>query len=504
MTTSIARDGPARNWERLDSESLDRQLACLGLCRNRPEPAIICRPCQYALQASGEAVAKHLWEKHQIPPEARKGLTPFVRSLRLPDPNQLPRRPDASPPHPDLAVQRGAACRQCSFRSTSMDRIRRHLSKAHGQKNGRQTWLPDLVHENISLQSWTRNGCREYWIVTDDGERPDFASTAADTTCSPRRRRRVAELHEDQQRRIAADEQSRSTTDLGADDLALTSNWMRRTNWATTFAGADRLLLSLLTDRPAANGLPLSLGRYGTTEMYSRVDDECRLTVIGKAVDHFFNRCEDTARNTDHSVRCWLKSQIPGRPYKAPFEIPGRSRTVVQYRRYWKRLMYFVFRLYRLDHVKARGFLHMQLSRDQRKAVEEVWTAVQLGSDDLQTSMEMQNSSLFTSDNCATALSDNSRGSRSSLRVAVDLRERTLADQDPARSCRGFQSSIQLSDDDNEWRSRSDFSSGSNMPEESDSAYSDEANESDESDQSEESGRAMELTQVVGEGAGGI
>ena len=63
-------------------------------------------------------------------------------------------------------------------------------------------------------------------------------------------------------------------TDLGINDLALTSNWMHRTRWATTFAGADRLLLVLLTDRPAASGHQLSLGRYGITEMYSSVGVE--------------------------------------------------------------------------------------------------------------------------------------------------------------------------------------------------------------------------------------
>ncbi|KAL8911339.1 MAG: hypothetical protein Q9171_003466 [Xanthocarpia ochracea] len=141
-----------------------------------------------------------------------------------------------------------------------MDLVRRHLSRIHHVKNDRQTWLRDDVRDGLSLQSWTQNGQREYWIVANK-DQPGLASTTADATCSPRRRRRVADLHEDQHRRIAADAQSRSTTDLGPDDLALTSYWMRRTNWAATFTGADRLLLLLLTDRPAASGHHLPLGR---------------------------------------------------------------------------------------------------------------------------------------------------------------------------------------------------------------------------------------------------
>ena len=132
-------------------------------------------------------------------------------------------------------------------------------------------------------------------------ERPDLAPTAVDINDSPRRRRRVPELHEDQQRRIAINEQSRSTTNLETDDLALISNWMRRINKATTFAGADRLLLLMLTDRLAPSEHRLPLDNYGTTEMCSSANDERRLTIVDDAIDHFFNRCEDIARHIDLS-----------------------------------------------------------------------------------------------------------------------------------------------------------------------------------------------------------
>ena len=303
---SCEKASSAQRWNSLDPKSFDRRLAGLGLYRNRPGPTIICRQCQYAIQASGEAVARHLWEKHQVPPDVRKGLTSFVKSLHLPDPNRLSCRPDASSPHPYLTVQRGTACRHCSFRSTSMNLIHRHLSKAHGQKPDQQTWLRELVHEDLGPQSWTRNGPREYWIVTNE-ERPDLtiatAVTAAkDASYSPRRRQRVAELHESQRQRIATNKGCQSTTHLGSDDMTLISNWMRHTNWATTFAGADRRLLLMLTERPTANVDRLRLSRDEAMEIYSSAEDEDQLTTVEKAVDHFFNRCEDTARNTDHSI----------------------------------------------------------------------------------------------------------------------------------------------------------------------------------------------------------
>ena len=139
---------------------------------------------------------------------ARKGLAPFVKSLSLPDTNQLPPRPDASLPHPHLSIQHGVACRRCTFRSTTMDLVRRHLSKVHHLKDDRQTWLRDSICDGLDLQSWTQNGSRKLWVVTDDKPLP-LDSTAAEARCSPRRRRRVAELHEEQEQRIAAEDRER-------------------------------------------------------------------------------------------------------------------------------------------------------------------------------------------------------------------------------------------------------------------------------------------------------
>jgi len=187
-------------------------------------------------------------------------------------------------------------------------------------------------------------------------------------------------MHKHEQLHITAEDQSHLTTDIGLDDLALTSNWMRQTGWATTFAATDRLLLLMLAERPAVGSYRLALGQYGETEMYSSSDDEWRLQAVGDAVDCFFDQCEDTAPNTDHSIRCWLRSQVPGRPYKAPFELPGRASTTTKYRGYWKRLLYFVFRLYRLDQAVQENYLRFRLLCRQCKAVEEAWTALQLDS----------------------------------------------------------------------------------------------------------------------------
>ena len=104
---------------------------------------------------------------------------------------------------------------------------------------------------------------------------------------SPRRRRQVAIMHEEEEQWLEEGRRKQSATDTGVDDLALTSNWMRRTGWATTFNGVDRQLLQALCQSPSWDDRRLELGRHGSEVFYSSAGDEKRLSMISKAIDHF-------------------------------------------------------------------------------------------------------------------------------------------------------------------------------------------------------------------------
>lgn len=366
------RGRPTQAWSALPEADVHRRLTALGLHWDRAAGAIICLSCKYALQTKGERVSRHLGDKHRVEAAARKGLSAFMKHLSLPDPNQLDLLRDHGPPHPQLATHAGAACRQCNFRSTSLELVRRHLSKTHRCKGDRKNWLRDSLRTDLRLQSWTSNGARGFWIIRDP-QGP--ALSTSDVEHSPGRRRHVAAMHEQETQRLDDTLHQQSSTDTGIDDLAFTSNWMRRTRWAATFHGVDRQLLQALCQAPSWDGGPLELGLRGTEMLRSSADDERRLSAIGRAVDHFFDQCEDTARNADHFVRCWLRSHIPGRPYKAPFELPGRRSTIVKYRSLWKSLVYFAIRLYRLDGAACAHLRQGRLSGKQRRAVSLLWAA---------------------------------------------------------------------------------------------------------------------------------
>jgi hypothetical protein len=139
-----------RSWKSLAGQELYQRLTSLGLVLDKEENIIICTKCQYALEPS-DAVSKHLGDKHDISAKARHGLSAFVKQLQLPDPSRLESRPDGCAPHPNLATKSGMACGQCNYRSTSLDLAQRHLTKTHGEKGGRKTWLRDHIRNDLLL-----------------------------------------------------------------------------------------------------------------------------------------------------------------------------------------------------------------------------------------------------------------------------------------------------------------------------------------------------------------
>jgi predicted Fe-S protein YdhL (DUF1289 family) len=167
----------------------------------------------------------------------------------------------------------------------------------------------------------------------------------------------------------------RSTTDVGTDNPALYSNWMRRTGWLVTYRDVDRRMAVQLRGPTVTDGRALYLGSFKAREFHSPAEDERCLALIQEALNHFVDRCEDTVRHTDHSVRCWLRSQIPGRPYKAPFEVPAQRSTTTRYRAYMRAAIFFCLRASRLDELDRLELLRMRFSARQRRAVAILWDA---------------------------------------------------------------------------------------------------------------------------------
>jgi hypothetical protein len=191
------------SWKSLSGQELHQRLTSLGLVLDTQEKVIICTKCQYALKPS-DAVSKHLGDRHDISTRARHGLSAFVKQLQLPDPSRLEPRPGGCASHPNLATKSGVACRQCDYRSTSLDLVQRHLAKTHGEGGGCKTWLRDQIRNNLLLQSWTQNGSA-YWIVGVNGGN-ELGAHLDTPQASPERRQKLTALHERELQRARNEE----------------------------------------------------------------------------------------------------------------------------------------------------------------------------------------------------------------------------------------------------------------------------------------------------------
>jgi hypothetical protein len=129
---------------------------------------------------------------------------------------------------------------------------------------------------------------------------------------SPWRKRRLSQIRKEELERAARRQHSIEVGER--EDPLLSSNWMRRTGWTKLFLGTNRsILVALSRPRTAhADGSDVD-GEHGEGITFSAANER-RLAVMSVAIDWFLDRCEDTLRHTDHSLRCCLRSHYPGRP----------------------------------------------------------------------------------------------------------------------------------------------------------------------------------------------
>ena len=129
-----------------------------------------------------------------------------------------------------------------------------------------------------------------------------------------------------------------------------------------------------LAQFPVVTAQDLHLGLYGSLDLYSCKEDEYRLSLLVAALDQVFDRCEDTVRHTDVSIRCLLRSSYPNRTYKAPFELVGRKATTQRYRRIFKMAVCFCVRLWRLDRTVRQRLLRRSLTDEQDQSLHQLWS----------------------------------------------------------------------------------------------------------------------------------
>ncbi|KAK5202629.1 hypothetical protein LTR41_011624 [Exophiala xenobiotica] len=286
---------------------------------------IICDACPEPFAVVPGHVETHIGKHHlHIPIHARKGIEQYVKTLA-----HLAHRPE--------------------------DVIRPSITGGHIQA------LP-VFDEGMG-----------YWVAQPILPSADLAPRTVDTdSTSPRRRRHIQQLHQDEQSRLHQQPPPNSAITFEPVESDNLSTWLRRTRWVETYADTHRELLIGLYQTPRGSRQDRFLARVDGDDLYSSPHDERRLREISHACDRLFRRCEETATATDTGLRHWLTSHNPHRPYRYPFELPTLD-TRRKYYWVWKRFLFFVFRFYRLNARIQQHHVQFRLTKTQRQAIRQVW-----------------------------------------------------------------------------------------------------------------------------------
>ena len=344
-------------------------LTALNLVFDPDGPALICTTCQYALSVSGSQVTSHLWNKHKIRLESRRALTPLIRSLQIPNPVDIPLRPDESPIHPHLELYRGYACVTCKDRTINLDLITRHVLSCcpppHAATSSRRR-NPDDLYQDVLLQTWGTGALRRYWIVHQASHQEPLRIFSSSS--------HLEAIHERERARIAA--RNRETMqETGVKELELTSPWMERTQWARVYEGTRRDLLVKTTEvrRAWSYDQEFFIGQHGGVDLVSPRRDEQKIWQLMAALGRVLDRCEETMRRTGHPILCWLKSGSATRFYQQPFGFLGRAATRQRYRRLFQRFFPFIFRAYNMTPAMRRSALGIRFTKKQLNELRKVW-----------------------------------------------------------------------------------------------------------------------------------
>ncbi|KAJ3453401.1 hypothetical protein MRS44_017648 [Fusarium solani] len=330
-------------------------LGSLHLFHDAEARVLICTrdQCKFALSTGPSRVTTHLRDKHNIPSEARKGLSRLLKSLPPPgllDPEEAPPRADRSAEHDKLRVYEGFACVHCVFRTINLQLMRRHLSDPpddcsfqNTQSRIRRRRDLDQQFECVYLQTWTTGSTRKYWIIQRGGSviRP------LDGPAVQSHLRAVLTRELGRQQRPPAPEPGRSPR------LA------RRPDTDLYFPGGREYVL----------GCPEGIDE----DLVSPGRDEDLIAFFLCLADVMLDRCEETVRNTSRHILCWLKSTQTSSIYSKPFTLVQLPSSSAKYRLILKRCLAMVFRLYRMAPDMRMRAAGLSLSRKQMQFLDAMW-----------------------------------------------------------------------------------------------------------------------------------
>ena len=365
--------------------------------------------CRHALCPKRSQITSHLRDEHGVAAETRNGVTSIIKGLARPgicDPTEGSPRKDGSPHHPKLRTYNGFACEGCLYRTTGRQAIIRHVSKDHLLLPQASKVRAAGHYRNVYLQSWLSGAQRAYWISTSPG--PESGSIEPTSESKAIEDHLEAVFNREKSDLLHPTSSTYSNDGIGdswsCSDVAL-KPWLNRTRWLEIYRKEHMELLSRMTSTPWAPKGFSAMALQLTDSITNLAEDEDKLLALVPVIDDMFDRCEDTFKKTGRSLLCWLRSTSPGRYYPKPMALV-QDRSKKQYRRLFYRMIFFIFRAFRLRLHVLKGCAGIRIRKRIGTLLRAIWAhpvwqeayngEVKMDDDALSNSDESNNNSEVT------------------------------------------------------------------------------------------------------------
>lgn len=269
------------------------------------EEILLCIPCKSAIPLL--VLEPHLYTTHLIPASERRDIVGTFRNIPVAKTfEDLKPRKDGSPPLRYLTPPvEGFQCKKClGYKTVNWGALQRHAREKHNIRGCQKR------DHTCFLQKWTiRNGYGfgSYWVVDiSKGAISPQVATYLGATASELYRPSTEDealmqmeaeeeerLQEEHHEAIALDEE------LEHDE---NSDWLRGCGWPTWFTNKPLSLIVAAAATPT--GQDKWLGTWNGIGCISPAASERALLKLREAMQHVFQRCEETLQQTPHVLRC--------------------------------------------------------------------------------------------------------------------------------------------------------------------------------------------------------
>lgn len=236
------------------------------------------------------------------------------------------------------------------------------MSRTHNHRSRRHS---EQLYGDVHLKPWAHGPPHRYWKV-DGGI--SITSPELDTPLAL-----LEVIHQQEISRTAKGTCEMFSASLEPERVGLErlTPWMNRTQWAGTYKGVRRDILSRLSyiGNLHFHNLDSHIGLRGDLDITSPRFNEQRIVRLIDAVDRMFDRCEETMGQTGQPSLRWLRSTTSNQRYRTPFGFMSRNSSRRKYRRCWKRLVAFAFRVYRITFTLQHAMLGSGLTQRQLDAL---------------------------------------------------------------------------------------------------------------------------------------